>query len=209
MFCGHGRRSVGPALLTDGRVLVADSGNLGIRVLSADLQQVGTLTNAGELNNPRALELLPDGRLLVSTTANRIRVLEGFPAAPSPPTSRRRRRSSSCSRRRRSAPSPAARARPAVWCRSAAARVRAAAAWRRRPAATARARSSRAARRRRPRPSCECESSSRRQQQHCHQATNRDLRESVRTELTRVHTAHRTQSCESQSKFSLHFTHRL
>jgi hypothetical protein len=62
-------------------VLVADSGNLGIRVLSADLQQVGTLTNAGELNNPRALELLPDGRLLVSTTANRIRVLEGFPAA--------------------------------------------------------------------------------------------------------------------------------
>ena len=68
-------------MLPDGRVLVTDRDNHRIRVLSADLQQVGTLTNAGELNNPRALELLPDGRLLVSTTANRIRVLEGFPAA--------------------------------------------------------------------------------------------------------------------------------
>ena len=51
------------------------------RVLSADLQQVSTLTNVGELGDPRALELLPDGRLLVSTTANRIHVLKGFPAA--------------------------------------------------------------------------------------------------------------------------------
>jgi glucose/arabinose dehydrogenase len=68
-------------LLPDGRVLVADFNNNRIRVLSADLQQVSTLTNTDELDKPAALELLPDGRLLVSTTANRIRVLEGFPAA--------------------------------------------------------------------------------------------------------------------------------
>jgi Lon protease-like protein len=68
------------ALLPDGRVLVADCANGHIRVLSADLQQVSTLTNVGELS-PKSLELLPDGRLLVSTAANRIRVLEGFPAA--------------------------------------------------------------------------------------------------------------------------------
>jgi hypothetical protein len=66
------------ALLPDGRVLV--TGNNHIRVLSADLQQVSTLTNVGELN-PSSFELLPDGRLLVSTSAKRIRVLEGFPAA--------------------------------------------------------------------------------------------------------------------------------
>jgi hypothetical protein len=51
-----------------------------IRVLSADLQQVSTLTNVDELNDLSALELLPDGHLLVGGT-NRIRVLEGFPAA--------------------------------------------------------------------------------------------------------------------------------
>ena len=49
-------------------------------MLSADLQQVSTLTNADELGYPTALELLPDGRLLVGGS-NRIRVLEGFPAA--------------------------------------------------------------------------------------------------------------------------------
>ena len=75
------RRPTSLALLPDGRVLVADEGNPCIRVLSADLQQVSTLTNVGELGDPRALKLLPDGRLLVSTTANRMRVLEGFPAA--------------------------------------------------------------------------------------------------------------------------------
>ena len=58
---------------------MVDEGNHRIRVLSADLQQVSTLTNAGELN-PRSLELLPDGRLLVGGN-NSIRVLEGFPAA--------------------------------------------------------------------------------------------------------------------------------
>ena len=71
----------GLALLPDGRVLVTDLGNNRIRVLSADLQQVSTLTNVDELGNPTALELLPDGRLLVGTET-RIRVLEGFPAAP-------------------------------------------------------------------------------------------------------------------------------
>jgi sugar lactone lactonase YvrE len=70
----------GLALLPDGRVLVADQHNHRIRVLSADLQQVSTLTNVGELNNPTVIELLPDGRLLVGTET-RIRVLEGFPAA--------------------------------------------------------------------------------------------------------------------------------
>jgi len=68
----------GLTLLPDGRVLVSCNDNR-IRVLSADLQQVSTLTNVGELN-PRSLELLPDGRLLVGG-GSRIRVLEGFPAA--------------------------------------------------------------------------------------------------------------------------------
>ena len=66
-------------LLPGGRVLLTD-GNNSVRVLSADLQQVSTLTNAAGLNNPTALELLPDGRLLVGSS-NRIRVLERFPAA--------------------------------------------------------------------------------------------------------------------------------
>jgi glucose/arabinose dehydrogenase len=70
----------GLALLPDGRVLVTELFSNHIRVLSADLQQVSTLTNADELNNPSALKLLPDGRLLVSDNS-RIRVLEGFPAA--------------------------------------------------------------------------------------------------------------------------------
>jgi hypothetical protein len=72
------RFSCSLALLPGGRVLVADENNNCIRVLSADLQQVSTLTNVNQLN-PRCLELLPDGRLLVGDN-NRIRVLEGFPA---------------------------------------------------------------------------------------------------------------------------------
>ena len=71
------------ALLPDGGVVVGGSNSLfgnGIRVLSADMQQVSTLTNADELVNPSALELLPDGQLLVGDN-NCIRVLEGFPAA--------------------------------------------------------------------------------------------------------------------------------
>jgi hypothetical protein len=50
-------------------------------LLSADLQQVSSLlSNIDELYRVTALELLPDGRLRVAT-GNRIRVLEGFPAA--------------------------------------------------------------------------------------------------------------------------------
>jgi glucose/arabinose dehydrogenase len=78
----------GLALLPDGRVLVGDSVNDCIRVLSADLQQVSTLTTRPtepqhELNDFYVLQLLPDGRLLVVAARgdSRIRVLEGFPAA--------------------------------------------------------------------------------------------------------------------------------
>jgi hypothetical protein len=70
----------GLAVLPDGCVLVGDRGNSRIRVLSANLQQVSTLTNADELDFPNDIELLPDGRLLVGGN-NSIRVLEGFPAA--------------------------------------------------------------------------------------------------------------------------------
>jgi len=70
-------------LLPDGRVLVTDydvdTGAGCIRVLSADLQQVSTLTDVDELGSADGLCLLPDGRLLVGD-ASRIRVLEGFPA---------------------------------------------------------------------------------------------------------------------------------
>ena len=67
--------------LPDGRVLVTDGDNHRVRVLSADLQQVSTLTNVDEVNDFSALELLPDGRLLVGGNKSSIRVLEGFPAA--------------------------------------------------------------------------------------------------------------------------------
>jgi hypothetical protein len=70
----------GFALLPDGRVLMTDHYNACMRVLSADLQQVSTLTNAGELDDLNSLQLLPDGRLLVGGVS-RIRVLESFPAA--------------------------------------------------------------------------------------------------------------------------------
>jgi glucose/arabinose dehydrogenase len=75
------RHPRGLALLPDGRVLVGDELIHRLRVLSADLQQVSTLTNASELHGIEALKLLPDGRLLVGGGLH-IRVLEGFPAAP-------------------------------------------------------------------------------------------------------------------------------
>jgi len=68
------------ALLPDGRVLVAGHVNDRTRVLSADLQQVSTLTNVEGLGNPVSFELLPDGCLLVANSS-RIRVLGGFLAA--------------------------------------------------------------------------------------------------------------------------------
>ena len=85
---------LGLALLPNGCVLVVEAHvNWGrIRVLSADLQQVSTLTNVGVLDRTTGypdgrLELLPDGRLLVGLAGRPgdkgpvIRVLEGFPAA--------------------------------------------------------------------------------------------------------------------------------
>ena len=74
--------------MPDGRVLLADTWNHCIRVLSADLQQVSTVAGDGEAGNqdgaaaqaqfnfPRGLALLPDGRVLVADQGNhRIRLL--------------------------------------------------------------------------------------------------------------------------------------
>jgi len=78
------------ALLPDGRVLVADSMNRCIRVLSADLQDVSTLTIEG-VNFPGCLvpgcfELLPDGRVLTSGWFRYIHVLEGLVALGAKPS---------------------------------------------------------------------------------------------------------------------------
>ena len=77
-------------LLADGRVLVSDSHNHCVRLLSADLQQVGTVAGrpgeeggfsdgasaAARFNFPGGLMQLPDGRVLIADRANhRIRVL--------------------------------------------------------------------------------------------------------------------------------------
>jgi hypothetical protein len=79
----------GLALLPDGRVLVADFCNHRICALSADLREVSTVAGGGgaerghadgaaatgaTLNYPRALALLPDGRVLVAQSHG-IRVL--------------------------------------------------------------------------------------------------------------------------------------
>ena len=73
------------ALLPDGRVLVADSINRCIRVLSADLQDVSTLTIEG-VNFPGCFELLPDGRVLTSGWIRYIDVLEGLVALGAKPS---------------------------------------------------------------------------------------------------------------------------
>jgi hypothetical protein len=84
----------GFAVLPDGRVLVTDTGNHRIRMLSADLQQVSTVAGDGELGRydlgayrdgaavqarfygPTGLVGLPDGRVLVADWNNhRIRML--------------------------------------------------------------------------------------------------------------------------------------
>jgi hypothetical protein len=71
---------IGLALLPDGRVLVSDQNNNLIRVLSADLQQVSTLTNVA-VGRSGAFLSLPDGRVLKVGGGDGICVLEGFPAA--------------------------------------------------------------------------------------------------------------------------------
>jgi len=71
---------IGLALLPDGRVLVSDQNNNLIRVLSADLQQVSTLTNVA-VGSSGAFLSLPDGRVLKVGGGDGICVLEGFPAA--------------------------------------------------------------------------------------------------------------------------------
>ena len=74
-------------MLADGRVLVADSGNTRIRMLSADLQDVSTVAGDGTWRHqdgaamqaafarPRNLAVLPDGRVLVSTGFSGVRIL--------------------------------------------------------------------------------------------------------------------------------------
>jgi hypothetical protein len=75
------RHPTGLALLPDGRVLVMDSSNRRIRMLSADLQQVSTVAGDGErghrdgaaaqaqFRHPTGLALHPDGRVLVADQA--------------------------------------------------------------------------------------------------------------------------------------------
>jgi hypothetical protein len=72
----------GLALLPDGRVLVSDFGFNGIRMLSADLQQVSTVAGDGEQGHqdgaaaqatffyPRGMAVLPDGCVLVADGHN-------------------------------------------------------------------------------------------------------------------------------------------
>ena len=77
------------ALLPDGRVLVADSYNASIRLLSADLQHVSTVAGDGTMGHrdgaaaqaqfrrPHALALLPNRRVLVTDeVGNCIRLLD-------------------------------------------------------------------------------------------------------------------------------------
>ena len=64
------------AALPNGRVLVSDNDG-GIRVLTADLQDMSTLTI---MHFASAFELLPDGHVLVGGDRC-VYVREGFPAA--------------------------------------------------------------------------------------------------------------------------------
>ena len=68
-------------VLPNGRVLVSDGDNQRIRVLSADLQEVSTLT-IDSVDRPCSFQLLPDGRVLVASDG--IRVLVGLVAASGP-----------------------------------------------------------------------------------------------------------------------------
>ena len=84
------------AVLPDGRVLVSTVGS-GVRILSADLQQVHTVVRDEEfpdgpehsVKEPNALVQLPDGRVLVVGDGDgecRILAIEGFPAGFPLPT---------------------------------------------------------------------------------------------------------------------------
>ena len=68
------------AVLHDGRVLVS-TGYSGVRILSADLQQVHTVVPHDEDVSPLGLTQLPDGRVVVGDYNSSIRMLEGFPPA--------------------------------------------------------------------------------------------------------------------------------
>ena len=67
----------GLAMLPDGRVLVTDDYDSRIRVLSADLQDVTTLT-IDDFHQASCFEVLPDGRVLVASDDTCICVLEGL-----------------------------------------------------------------------------------------------------------------------------------
>ena len=78
----------GLTLLPDGRVLVAQD-DRNIRVLSADLQRVSTLTLVG-VEHAYAFAVLPDGRVLVAGDS-RVRVLAGLAAANPKPAAKAKR----------------------------------------------------------------------------------------------------------------------
>ena len=67
-------------VLPDRRVLVS-TGESGVRILSADLQQVHTVVPHEQVEDPWGLAQLPDGRVLVSNFEATITMLEGFPPA--------------------------------------------------------------------------------------------------------------------------------
>ena len=68
------------AVLPDGRVLVSTSFS-GVRILSADLQQVHTVVPHEEDARLWGLTQLPDGRVLVGSYNASITMIEGFPPA--------------------------------------------------------------------------------------------------------------------------------
>ena len=72
-------RSRNFAVLPDGRVLVLTGGS-GVRILSADLEQVHTVPHEQGMN-AFGLAQLPDGRVLVGSYNASITMLEGFPPA--------------------------------------------------------------------------------------------------------------------------------
>ena len=62
--------------------MLVSTSDSGVRILSADLQQVHTVVPDDDGVNPVGLTQLPNGRVLVGTFNASIRMLEGFPPAP-------------------------------------------------------------------------------------------------------------------------------